>query len=265
MPRSLNARIAARGFKSAAADGETGAGSLWSQGSTVDPEHGQHVVTDAPSQVLTGYTPEPMVPLNGVPLLEGTWGLSGSAWQPDDTPLTHAAPVPGWAGSYQDHDALAVMHSKSAAIHAEDFGALVRHTSLQGVDEATWDQWQSNEPGGNVLAPVDGQLRYMGGRDTTQGYDLRNRYGFDAGHRERHVATDPQPFVFLDSAERLFIVPQVNSTFTPTDSVQGPNPTGQFRDAGDINSTDPTAYTPPAEPDSFSGTVASGPVSAGWW
>ena len=31
--------------------------------------------------------------------------------------------------------------------------------------------------GEDVLEPVAGQLQYMGGRDDTQGYTLRNRYG----------------------------------------------------------------------------------------
>jgi hypothetical protein len=266
MPRSINARIMSRGFHSPVAYGATGAGALDSQGHPVSSAHGQNVVTTAPSQVLAGFGPEAPPPPE-VDILDGAFGLPGAMWEPDLTPLTHSAPVPGWSGSYADAQALSEMHEKSAAIHAKDFGALARHTTLQGVDEPTIDRWTSNEPGESVQSPVSGQLRYMGGRDDVQGYGLRNRYGFDAGHRDRIVATDPQPMAFLDSAERPYIVPQagVNATFVPTDSVQGPNPDGQFHDAGDINSTPPSAYTPPAEPDTFNGVVASAPASLGWW
>ncbi len=105
----------------------------------------------------------------------------------------------------------------------------------------------------------------MGGRDTTQGYDLRNQHGFDAGHRTRIVATDPQPMAYLDPAERPFIVPQTAGRFVPADAVQGPVPDGQFRDAGDINTTPPSSYEPPPEPATLTVPQAGGPAAAGWW
>ena len=107
--------------------------------------------------------------------------MSGAGTNPDHTPRTHAAPGPGWAGSYDDPE-LWQVHENSVVIHSADFGALEpRITSPNGLAQPDVDQWSANEAGENVLEPVTGQLQYMGGRDTTQGYSLRNRYGFDAG------------------------------------------------------------------------------------
>lgn len=264
MARGLYARVAARGFKSPVADGLTGAGALDSQGHPVDPAHGQNTSGDIAQQTLTGFAPEEALPPQ-TEILLGHWGLPGATLPPDSTPGSHAAPVPGWAGSYAPSEDLELMHEKSAAIHAADFGALARHTSVQGIPEPQLDQWSSNFAGENVLEPVRGQLQAMGGYDTTQGYDRRNGYGFDAGHRSRTVATDPQPMYYLDPSERLFITPQVNSTFFPTDAVQGPAPVGTYLDAGNVNPTPPSDYAPPAEPETLSRPQQGGAVSAGWW
>lgn len=270
MANGLYARVAARGFPSSVAAGMTGTGALESEGGPYSPAHGQDVTEQGQYSTLTGFQPE-APPGPAVELLEGTWGLPGTITEPDQTPgygpgtfRTHAAPVPGWAGSYADEQLLTVREN-SAGIHAQDFGALARHLQLQGVPEPHLDIWKANEAGENVLQPVRGPLQAMGGYDTTQGYDTRNRYGFDAGHRERLVATDPQPMFYLDPAERPFIVPQASGTFTPTDAVQGPAPDGQFLDAGDINSTPPTSYAPPPEPDTLTTPQAGGTPSAGWW
>lgn len=264
MPASLYDRIAARGFPSSMVVGETGSAALADQGGPTKPEHGENVSTAAPSQVQTGFTAEPPAPPDIV-LLEGTWGLPGTLTDPDQTPVTHAAPFPGRAGSYAPSDELNAMHENSAAIHSADFGALARHHTVQGIPEPVLDIWSSNEPGENVLQSVRGPLQAMGGYDDTQGYTKRNRFGFDAGHRKRTVASDGQPLAFLDSSERPFIVPQTAPRFVPTDAVQGPVPDGQFRDAGDINTTPPTVYAPPPEPVTASAGPAGGPSSAGWW
>jgi len=244
--------------------GETGDVALADQGGPADPVHGQDVTTTAPSQVQTGFSPEGP-PAPDVVLLEGTWGLPGTAIDPDQTPRGHAAPMPGRAGSYAPSDELSAMHDNSAVIHSADFGALSRHHVVQGIPEPQLDIWSSNDPGENVLDRAAGQLRYMGGRDTTQGYDLRNQHGFDAGHRTRIVATDPQPMAYLDPAERPFIVPQTAPRFIPSDPVQGPDPDVQFNDAGDINATPPTAYAPPPGPDTLPAAPGGGAASAGWW
>lgn len=262
----LYSRVAARGFPSSLAAGVTGEGALESQGGTVDPAHGQNVA-GTQAQTLPGQSPEGP-PAPAVEILEGTWGLPGAPVLGDQTPRTHAAPVPGWAGSYADPELLTV-HDNSAVIHAADFGALTRHVHVEGEEregaKPSWDKWSSNNAGEVVLEPVTGQLQAMGGRDRTQGYNLSNRYGFDAGHRERIVDQTPQPMSYLDPAERPFVVPQASGGYTPTDAVQGPDGWTAGWDAGAINPDPPSAYEPPPQPDSLQTPLASAPVSSGWW
>jgi hypothetical protein len=259
----LYQRVSARGFPSSVAAGVTGEGALESQGSPVDPAHGQNV-PGAASSTLPGQLPDTPAAVDVV-VLEGAWGLPGQLVNPDGTPRTHAAPVPGWAGSYSDPELL-VMHENSAEIHSADFGALVRHTQIQPPPEPAYEQWSSNDPGEAVgLAPLTGPQRVIGGRDAIQGYDLRNRYGFDAGHRERIVDTTPQPMFYLDPSERPFIVPQASGSFTPDDAIQGPGPWSSGLDGGNINATAPTAYEPPADTPTLAASQAGAPASAGWW
>jgi len=256
-------RVQSRGFPSSVADGLTGAGALESQGGPMPPQDltGQDPIWYS---TLPGYLPEPAAGVN-VPMLEGTWGISGAGWLPDQTPRTHAAPGPGWAGSYDDPELLTV-HENSAAIHSVDFGALASRTqSPRSINEPDVDQWSSNSAGEVPLDPVSGQLRAMGGYDRVQGYDLSNEYGFDAGHRERTTLSAPVVNAYLDPAERPFIVPQASGSFTPTDAIWGPDPDGTFLDAGDVNATAPSPYSPPPEPELAAAAPSGGPAAAGWW
>lgn len=264
MPSGVYQRVQARGFPSAVADGLTGAGALDSQGSALSP---QDLTLSDPSAYTTlpGYLPEEPAGVD-VPLLEGIWGISGAGWNPDQTPRTHAAPWPGWAGSYDDPELLTV-HENSARIHAADFGALAprMHSPGAQAEPPEVDQWSSNDPGQTVLQPLDGQIRAMGGNDAVQGYDLRNRYGFDAGHRERTTLAAPVVVAYLDPAERPFIVPQASGAFTPTDAIWGPDPSGTYLDAGNVNATPQTSYTPPPDPEVSPSAPAGAPAAAGWW
>jgi hypothetical protein len=258
-------RVSARGFPSAVADGQTGAGALESQGSAAPPQD----LTDsntAQYSTLPGFAPDHVAELGGFPLLEGRWGMSGAGTNPDQTPRTHAAPSPGWAGSYDDPE-LWQVRENSVAIHAADFGALEpRITSPGGLNQPEFDQWQANEPGESVQSPATGQLRAWGGRDDLQGYSLRNRYGFDAGHRQRTTLSAPVINAFVDSAERPFIVPQAAGSFAPTDAVQGPDPVGYMRGAENLNATPQSGYAPPPDAEvAPAGPAAGGAASAGWW
>jgi hypothetical protein len=249
----------------------TGAGALASQGGPTDPAHGETVTAAGQYTTLPGYLPESPADLS-VPLLEGTWGISGSGENPDQTPRTHAAPVPGWAGSYAD-PALLDVHGNSAEIHAVDFGALApRMHSPAAAAEPALDIQRIASGGEVPLDRVSGQLRAMGGYDGTQGYGGgadgpggTNSYGFSDVRRTRITATDPQPMSYLDPAERPFIVPQASGAFTPTDAVWGPAPAGTYLDAGNINSTPPSPYEAPPDPATAAAAPAGGAVSAGWW
>lgn len=257
-------RVVSRGFHSAVADSVTGAGALSSQGHPRAPQT-LGVTEHGATSTLPGYEPDPVAAL-GVPLLESIWGLSGGGDNPDQTPRTHAAPFPGWAGSYDSPELLTV-HDNSVVIHSADFGALEpRITSPNGLAQSPMDQWTANEPGQTAQDPVTGQLRYMGGRDAVQGYSLRNRYGFDAGHRQRTTLGNPVVNTYLDPAERPFVVPQLTGSFLPSDTVQGPQATGNMRAADNLNVTPPTSYTPPPDPvTELAAAPVGGRVSAGWW
>lgn len=255
-------RVAARGFPARADAGMTGVASLADQGAPQDPVHGQAVAAQNVS-TIPGFTADTVGPV-GVTLLEGAFGLPGGV-DLDRTPSNHAAPVPGWAGSYSGDPDLYTVHENSAQIHAADFGDLTRRTSVLNIPEPTWEQWQYELRGDNLLQPVEGQLRAMGGFDTTQGYDLRNRYGFDAGHRDRHMNTTPQPMSYLDPAERVYVVPQASGSFTPTDERTGPGEWWSGWDGTAVNATDPQPYQPPIEPSTNTQALAGAPASAGWF
>lgn len=258
-------RVQARGFPSSVVAGVNGAGALDSQGHARAP---QDLADSNPDQysTLPGFQADRVAELGGVPLLEGWFGLPGAGSNPDQTPQTHAAPGPGWAGSYDDPELLQV-RLNSVEIHSVDFGALEpRITSPNGLAQPDVDQWSANEPGANVLEPVAGQLQYMGGRDDTQGYSLRNRYGFDAGHRQRNTFEAPVINTYLDPSERPFVIPQASGNFAPTDAVQGPQVAGQMRGAENLNATPQSSYTPPPDPElAPPGPPAGGPASIGWW
>jgi hypothetical protein len=264
MPGGVYQRVVSRGFHSAVADGVTGAGALPSQGGPLAPQTLGETETGSTS-TLPGFRPDPVAEL-GIQPLESIWGLSGAGASPDQTPRTHAAPGPGWAGSYSDPELLTV-HENSVAIHSVDFGALEpRITSPNGLAQPGIDQWSDNNVGESAQDSVTGQLRYMGGRDTVQGYSLRNRYGFDGGHRARTTLHAPVINTYLDPAERPFIVPQLTGSFLPSDTVQGPQAHGNLRSADNLNVTPPTAYSPPPDPvTELSAPPAGGPASTGWW
>lgn len=282
----LYQRVQARGFPSHVAAGLTGAGALESQGSTADPRHGD-VTPGTPgytTQVLRQFQPDTPAPLS-ISIGLGFWGLPGTPVNPDQTPATvqtpmpdgswskgdHAAPVPGFAGSESDFDALAAMHDRSVEIHSVDFGALERRITTNEITDRKYNAWYSNDPGQNALEPVTGQLRNMAGFDATQGYGGGgtgpggiNGYGLGAPHVDRYRWSDPQPQPYLDPAERPFIAPQGGGSFIPTDAVQS-KPWGSYLDGPGVIRTAPTAYNPPADPDTSSATPVAGPVSAGWW
>lgn len=249
-------------FPNEATAGQTGAGSLWSQGTTHQklnlPANAKNV--NVKSEYGQDSYPAPYsFDDTGLDFI-----LPGEL-NPDRTPRTHNAPVPGWAPNYAGEE-IAQLRINSTEVHSEDFGALVRRTNpLPGDAEPSISFDYSNNPGENNLQPVTGQLRAMGGYDRTQGYNLSNRFGFDAGHRKRTNFNDPQPTYSLDPAERPFIVPQggVNAKFT--DVVQGPQGGNYSWGYGDGASpyNEPSAYSPPPEPATFTGQYSEGPV-VGW-
>lgn len=271
MAGGLYGRVQARGFPSSAVAGETGAGALESQGGPQDPAHGDSS-WGPPTSTLIGFQPEAPPP-PAVTINEGFWGMPGELLDPDQTPgygpatfRTHATPAPGWAGSYYPSDELDTLHANSREIHAADFGGGKLWRAPDDVTELPMHPWTSNSPGSaDGLAPLEGPQRVLGGKDAVQGYDLRNRYGFDAGHRERLEITGTVINAYLDPAERPFIVPQAAGSFTPTDAVQGPEHWVSDQHGENIAYDDPSAYQPPPEPATLSRQLSAAPASAGWF
>lgn len=268
MATGLYARVGKR-FPNSAVAGQTGAGALESQGGSYNPAHGQDVTGDV-SSTLPGFQPEPVAEPD-VLILDGAFGLPGGT-NPDETPDTHAAPFPGWAGSYAPSEELDALHQSSMDIHSADFGALdPRMNSSDAEAQPDFDIGQVDSPGASVLQPVGGQLRFMGGFDATQGYGGgadgpggTNSYGFANVKRTYIRGANPQPMSYLDPAERPFIVPQASGTFTPTDDVQGPSPVGTFINAPGINYDAPSAYQPAPEPETLQTPLVEAPVGHGW-
>lgn len=270
---SVYERVSARGFPTVGIPaGYTGAGARDSQGHPVDPSHGSPTtyMAKAPN-VLPEFNAEPPGPVR-TPLIEGAWGLPGGDLSGfDQTPRTHAAPSPGWAGSYAPSAELDQVHENSAEIHAQDFGALDnrwRSEDSEAKGMTQWETWKSNDPGESVQVPLEGAARSIGRQgDAVQGYDLRNRYGFDAGHRERLRPEPAMVVAYLDPSERPFIVPQASGSFTPTDAVQGPEPWQSLRAGENINATQTSSYEPPPEPPLAIGESPGrgAPASVGFW
>lgn len=281
---SLAQRVASRGYAGGTEAGQTGAGSLESTQVTRRPDHSP---IDAPVSTLTGFAPEGPAPPDLV-ILEGTWGLPGTLADDLASPgygpglvRSHAAPAPGWAGSYSSFrtdssDAIEQLHANSRDIHSADFGmpARLTHVLADGVAQQPADHWSANDPGGHTAqAPLTGAQRSMGwlSKDAVQGYDRRNGYGFDAGHRDRTSYPGPQdhlhgqPMIYIDPAERPFIVPQAQASFTPTDAVQGPEPWSSDLHAENLNYHAPSDYLPPPDTDTLPGPLPGAALpSAGW-
>jgi len=269
MPAGLYGRVASRGFPSNVAAGQTGVASLESQGGPTNPIHGQALTADPPTLTTKPGFQAEAPDLLPIPVLPSAFGLPGGML-PDDTPRTHAGPIPGWAGSYDSPDLLTVRENSNDVVHGDDFGALDRHITVHGVlgrdpSPDQWDIFTAHDPGTSVQDPVTGQLRAAGGRDQVQGYGRLNGNGFDAGHRERHVTRAPLPRAYLDPGERVWIIPQASGNFVPSDTVQGPAPWIGGWAAESVNATPPTAYAPPPDPTTNAGGPVGAPPSAGWW
>lgn len=269
---SLYARVGARGYASGVVAGQTGDASLTATQAVRRPSSSP-VDWHRPATTLTGFSPEGPPDVPGYGVIEGSMGLPGELLDPLASPgygpgyiRTHAAPRPGHAGSYHPSDELDELHASSREIHAADFGMPRHLRTVYDVDEDPVDAWTSNDPGGHTgQAPLAGAQRVLGGMDAVQGYDRRNRFGFDAGHRARQSRTTGQPMSFLDPAERPFIVPQAQGSFTPTDAVQGPQPWVSDLHAESVNYSAPSAYSAPPDPAVLQGRLTEALPGAGWW
>lgn len=278
----LYARVAARGFPAAgypaALPPDVAQAALEAQGGTADPAHGDRSWGASPS-TLTGFALEGPGDV-GLEILGDIPG-PGTGTDPDQTPgygpgtvRTHAAPWPGWAGSYHDADALNTVHENSRSIHAQDFGgqrpSRFQSTQPPGGDVLPMDPWHSEDYGDSNQPPLTGAQRVLGGRDAVQGYGGGgsgpggvNGNGFGAVKVNRLGVTGNVVNAYLDPAERPFIVPQGSGSYIPTDAVTGPEPFTSMLAADGNAYHDPSSYEAPADTATLDQPLASA-VAWGW-
>jgi hypothetical protein len=254
------------------------ASALAAQGGTADPAHAQNV-WGPPTSTLTGFKPEGPGEV-GVSV-RGDHPGPGTGRDPNQSPgygpgtfRTHAAPWPGWAGSYHDVDAIAALQEESRSIHGTAFGNRMLSEFAPGESpggivlpmspSGTEDYGSSNQ------APLTGAQRVLGGRDSVQGYGGGgsgpggvNSNGFSAVKADRLNISGNVVNAYLDPAERPFFVPQAGGTYIPTDAVSGPEPFASFLAADGVVYNDPSPYQPSPEPATLSAPLAEA-VSWGW-
>lgn len=282
MASGLAGRTAARGFPPPgyASDSaeSVAASALASQGGWADPAHGEISYGPSPS-TLHGFALEGPGPV-GVEITGDRPG-PGEMYDPNQSPgygpgtfRSHAGPVPGWAGSYQDSAALSEMHQNSREIHGVNFGGplLQDFAPLQspGGTELPMNPSGTEDYGYSSQAPLSGAQRVLGGRDAVQGYGGGgsgpggvNGDGYGSVRANHKNVSGNVIVAYLDPAERPFIVPQAGGTYVPDDAVTGPEPFSSFFAADGNAYNDPTAYSPAPDPQTLAVPLASA-TAWGW-
>lgn len=282
MASGLAGRVAARGFPSPGYASDSaeavGAAALASQGGTADPAHGEITYGTSPS-TLHGFALEGPGPV-GVEIAGDRPG-PGEMFDPNQSPgygpgtfRSHAGPVPGWAGSYQDSAALSEMHQNSREIHGVNFGGPLLQDygpgQSPGGTEHLMDPSGTEDYGASNQAPLSGAQRVLGGRDGVQGYGGGgsgpggvNGNGYGSVRANHPNASGNVINAYLDPAERPFVVPQAGGTYIPTDAVTGPEPFASFRAADGNAYNDPSAYSPAPDPQTLTTPLTSA-TAWGW-
>lgn len=282
MASGLAGRVAARGFPAPAYSSDSAesvsAAALAAQGGTADPSHGEVTWGQSPS-TLTGFSLEGPGDV-GVEIAGDRPG-PGEMYDPNQSPgygpgtyRSHAAPWPGWAGSYDDSAALDELHQNSRSIHGVNFGGplLQDFAPLQspGGDTLLMDPSGTEDYGDSNQAPLQGAQRVLGGRDGVQGYGGGgdgpggvNGNGYGSVRANRQNVTSNVINAYLDPAERPFMVPQASGTYIPTDAVTGPEPFSSFIAADGNAYNDPSAYQPQPDPATLA-TPLSSATAWGW-
>jgi hypothetical protein len=278
---SLYGRVQARGFPVPAAYSQSpeavSAAALAAHGGTADPAHGQNPWGPPPS-TLRGFQPEGAAP-PGVEVLGDIPG-PGSPSDPDQSPgygpgtfRTHAAPWPGWAGSYAPSDDLDILHANSRSIHAADFGGrklsqFQGDASGNGADYLPMNPSGTEDYGASSQAPLSGAARVLGGLDSVQGYGGGghgpggvNANGFSAVKARHQNITGNVVNAYLDPADRPFYVPQGSGSYIPTDAVSGPEPFSSFIAADGLSYNAPSPYQPSPEPETLGQPL---PAATAW-
>lgn len=203
----------------------------------------------------------------------GDWCLGGEVPRSDAPPGSrwtsekgnHGGPFPAWGSAYgQNRDGVtqAQLQTDAMADHANDFGMGTQRMNMYADDNmgnpgAHYRQTYAESAGDTQNAGgVPDQLKTTGGGDRVQGWNRGNPV-FQVGHILKRDQSDGVPFnnQWLGALHRPMIVRQngQKNTFDGQDS--------PYASAGDESVdmmhthgygvsviTDPTPYTPPADP-----------------
>lgn len=272
MPQGLTGLTALAGYQEQI-DADAQATPEERLGGPADPRHGEWGEQAAPypweSSLAMGGSHGPYGPENQM-LGDEDWFFTPAGDDSQDptldrTPDTRAAPKPKGILSGPvpgaTPDDIANQLQQSREIHAIDTGASKRGTyppQAVGIQNDTWaTAYDDVSPGSTDVQPIGRQAMssgfLFGTRDRVQSFARQNEFGFDSAHKHRRVATGSIPgnTMWLKPGGR----PLAKSLPGPARPAIGPDSPFAGQDLGQTFSIDgailqsqPTEYTPPAQP-----------------
>lgn len=216
MARSVQERVAARGFPVFDISGQSGQGALPDSTLPSGQLTGQPTAAWTDPNVDLASVPATIPPPEEYVLGQVLWGLPGAA-KPDDTPRTHAAPIAdptlAWQdGARKNSAGIEAYNAELEAAHGPVFDgvSIRRHPGTLPQFPFRQDTAQGSPAG--PLQPLTGQIRAMGGYDAVQGY---GGGGDGPGGTNAHMPLTVNDLefpghtytnVFLNAAEKPFSV-----------------------------------------------------------
>lgn len=266
-------------------------GELERSGTPADRRHGGPLLTGPGYPTSTG--PYPTGPQGayvdpnfGEPADD--WCLGASMPRADAPPDSytggkgnHGGPFPAWGETYgqpRDGEMAAQLQVDSMGDHAADFGMGTQRQNIyaddnQGDPGAHFRQTyheSAGDGGSELWARSPEQFRTTGGGDRVSGWPKGNKV-FDVGHILRRDQSDGIPYnhQWLNAAHRPMIVRRagVKNVYDGPDSPYGwagDETQDMFQGAQGAVMTDPSPYTPPADPTYGTSPVQASDVYADW-
>lgn len=274
---------------------ETTREALASSGLPADTRHGGPLLTGPGYPQDTAPYPARPQPAYGPAGVEddlGDWCLGAEIMRADAPPGArwaggpgnHGGPFPAWGSHYgqtRDGEGAATLQADSLADHGKNFGMGAMRQNLpaddwQGNPGAHFRQTYAESAGTTAQAGgVPDQIKVTGGRDRQQGWPKGNAV-FQVGHIRRRQQSDGVPYntQWLGAVHRPMITRYngQKNTFDGPDSPYGAGgpagdeSTGMMQTAGSGVAvlTDPTPYTPPADPSYGASPVVASDTYADW-
>jgi hypothetical protein len=248
-------------------------GELERSGLPADRRHGGPLLTGPGYPYQTGPYPSSPQGSYGPSGIEGdlgNWCVGADLPRADAPPGSrwtgekgnHGGPFPAWAGTYgqsRDGETSARLQVDSMADHSADFGMGTQRQNVYGHDfqGAHFRQTYAESAGTTELDPrVPDQIKVTDGRDRVQGWKRGNAI-FQTGHILRRDQADGVPYntQWLGAVHRPMTIRRAGykNTFDGPDSpygTAGDESMDMMQTHGDGVSvqSDPTPYTPPADP-----------------